>query len=563
MTSDTAAALVTSHDSPFQDSSEETRMPGWWDRIERGLARSSEWLNPILVKEARQALKSRQFIVTFTLLLLFGWAWSLLGVALLSPGVYFAPGGRTMLTGYTLILLVAMLVIVPFSAFRSLAAEREDGTFELLSITALGARQIVSGKLGSAILQMIVYYSALAPCLAFTYLLRGIDILTIVLILFYAFLISILLSALGLLVGTISRSRHWQVLLSVSLVIALVVADIIASWFTVMIIWATGSIQFDNYYFWIVQLAILTFYASYLILFVWGAAAQISFASDNRSTKLRAILLAQQFLWVFWMAYAWLVMGQEELLYPIMPIAAVQWYAAGALMSGESAQLSPRVRRSLPQSFFGRMMRTWFNPGAGTGYTFVVLNVWSLALVVVGIAFGAELFGRMGGSHLPNLVSLAMMTAAYITVYLGVGRLFVLLLRQYIFTGLVLPLLLHIVFAALGAFVPVVAGGWIQGFSDLSYTPLQVTNWAWTLVETGAHDIWSWAIVPLSVFTGAGLILVLNLILAMREVEQVRLQTPQRVVEDELELHPEKAAPIHRPSSPWDDEPTSESVAVS
>jgi len=35
------------------------------------------------------------------------------------------------------------------------------------------ARQIISGKLGSAALQVLVYLSALAPCLAFTYLLRG------------------------------------------------------------------------------------------------------------------------------------------------------------------------------------------------------------------------------------------------------------------------------------------------------------------------------------------------------------------------------------------------------
>lgn len=66
-----------------------------------------------------------------------------------------------MLYGYFLVLSIPLIVVVPFSAFRSLAAEREDGTFELISITAL-ARQIVGGKLGSAILQMLVYFSALA-----------------------------------------------------------------------------------------------------------------------------------------------------------------------------------------------------------------------------------------------------------------------------------------------------------------------------------------------------------------------------------------------------------------
>ena len=553
MTSAELPSIAANQDSPFQEQPT-GKVPRWWEAVESWLARASEWLNPILVKEARQALKSRQFIVTFTLLLVFGWGWSLLGVALLSPGVYYAPGGRTMLTGYTLILLVPMLVIVPFSAFRSLAAEREDGTFELLSITTLNSRQIVTGKLGSAVLQMMVYYSALAPCIAFTYLLRGIDILTILILLFYIFLISILLSALGLLVATISRSRHWQVLLSVSLVIALVAADFIGSWCAGMAIWAGGTIEFDNFYFWIGQIAVLTFYATYMMLFVWGAAAQISFASDNRSTKLRMILLAQQVLWIFWMTYVWLMANSIEVLYPIILVAAVQWYVAGALMSGESGQLSPRIRRSLPQSFVGRMLRTWFNPGAGTGYAFVVLNVWSLAVIVIAAAVSGEIVGQSGSQHVEEVITIASITAAYVTAYLGVGRLLVLLVRQYIYTGLILPLLIHIVLAALGGFTPAVVGGWIQGFSDVSYTPLQVTNWAWTLIEAGKGDLWSEPLVPIAVYSFAGIIALVNLVLAMHEVEQVRLQTPQRVVDDEIQLHPEKAAPPHRPASPWDDD---------
>ena len=44
-------------------------------------------------------------------------------------------------------LSVPLVVIVPFGAFRSLAVEQEDRTYELMSITALAPRQIVAGKL--------------------------------------------------------------------------------------------------------------------------------------------------------------------------------------------------------------------------------------------------------------------------------------------------------------------------------------------------------------------------------------------------------------------------------
>ena len=113
--------------SPFREplpneGAEKSPSQDRWSRVEAALERASEWLNPILVKEARQALKSRQFVVTFTLLLICGWGWSLAGVAMLSQAAYYAPGGRFMLTGYFLILAVPLIVIVPFSAFRSLAS---------------------------------------------------------------------------------------------------------------------------------------------------------------------------------------------------------------------------------------------------------------------------------------------------------------------------------------------------------------------------------------------------------------------------------------------------------
>src|SRR3954469_3974489 len=154
-----------------------------WERVERLLDGIGDRLNPILVKEARQAMKSRQFVVTFALLLIGGWAWTVLFIAAGIPAIYYSPVGPALLHGYFLVLSVPLLIVVPYAAFRSLAGEWEDGTFELLSITALSARQIVSGKLASAVLQMMVYYSALAPCIAFTYLLRGIDIVTVALLL--------------------------------------------------------------------------------------------------------------------------------------------------------------------------------------------------------------------------------------------------------------------------------------------------------------------------------------------------------------------------------------------
>src|SRR5207244_7068662 len=135
------------------------------------------------------------------------WVVTMGGVAIIGPRIFYAAEGGSLLIWYYTILAFALFVVVPYAAFRSLAAEREDNTYDLLSITTLRSRQIISGKLGSAVLQMAVYFSAIMPCLAFTYLLRGIDLPTITFVLAYLFLWSLGLSMVGILVATLTKRR--------------------------------------------------------------------------------------------------------------------------------------------------------------------------------------------------------------------------------------------------------------------------------------------------------------------------------------------------------------------
>ncbi len=522
---------MTSMEVPL-DQRQKTDSKSIGQRWEAWLERCSEHLNPILVKEARQALKSRQFSITFALLLVFGWGWSLLGVALLSPGVYFAPGGTFMLVGYFLILAAPILIVVPFSAFRSLAAEREDGTFELLSITTLSSRQIVTGKLGSSILQMLVYYSALTPCIVFTYLLRGVDIFTIFFLLSSTFLAAVLLSAAGLVVATGSSARHWQAALSVILLIGLLWAG--GSWLVIMIqlLAAASQIPYDDPTFWTVTLAVLSFYISFLVLFVQTSAAQLSFASDNRSTRLRIVLMAQQVLWLGWMSYTWMKSEADDVLYAMVTVAAVYWFVFGSLLSGELAQLSPRVRRSLPQSFLGRTAFTWFNPGSGTGYAFAVVNLFSVAACAVLMALVGQAVTFRGAPNDFDWLLYTVLAVCYVAAYLGAGRIVILILRQWIPAGILLSALINVLLALIGAVAPSLMQGWAQGYQNLHYGELQASNWAWTLAEAADGNVGAYPAVALVVIGGAAIMFLLNLMLAAAEVRQVRQATPERVLED-------------------------------
>jgi ABC-type transport system involved in multi-copper enzyme maturation permease subunit len=524
-----------------------------WERLDAVLDEASQWLNPILVKEARQALKSRQFVITFSLLLLAGLIWSLIGVITMLPAIYYAPSGRVLLTGYYVILTVPMLLIVPFSAYRSLAGEREDGTYELLSITTLTARQIVTGKLGSAVLQMLVYYSALSPCIAFTYMLRGVDILTIFCLLGHSFLVSLLLTSIGLLCGTASRRKHMQVLISVALLIGLLIATVTWWSWSVMFINEGMSVVLNEPESWALQGALVTIGLSYVALFILAAATQLSFASDNRSTKLRWVLVIQQMMFAGWMSYFWIAWGDEEFLYMLLGFSAAHWLCAGAVMTGEWPHLSPRVRRELPQSQLGRMFLTWFNPGSGTGYILVVCTMAAVAVTTTALSIFGEASGTLSNKS-DVLGSFALLLWGYLTVYLGVGRLILLWLRRWFLHGVALPLLVHILLLVAGIGIPLLLQSWLMGYRDIDvYTALQIPNWWWTMAETidGGKVM---AEANFVVLVTALIVMAVNMVVAVKEVEQVRIDAPERVLQDEMELHPERVPVKVVPRDPFADE---------
>ena len=551
------------------------RLLRWGTRLEQLLDYLGDGVNPILVKEARQSMKSKQFSVTFSLLLILSWVWTAIFVAFTVPDVFYESWGQWLLIGYVIILSIPLFIVVPFAAFRSLAAETEDGTFELLSITSLSARQILLGKLGSAVLQMMVYYSAIAPSIAFTYLLKGVDIVSIGLLLLHSFVISVVLSILGLLAATITRARHWQVLVSVVLIAGLLFAAFVADY--IFIVFAVIGIPFDEPGFWVGNLGLLNFWMAFGALFLIIAAGQITFASENRSTPIRWMLLAIQAMWIAWMIFAWRWSNEsycEAPMWVMVYIGAIFWAGAGALLTGENAQLSPRAKRNLPQTLAGRILLTWLNPGSASGYTFAMLNLAAIIFTQV-LCFGNIAFfssapfqsvpgplhdavnGLLIARPFPSDTSWFWASLAawgYVAGYLGAVRLFVALLRRYIPLNMLAIFLLQIVVGLMAALLPFLFLT-IQTIGDPSgwyYTEFQLPNWFWTMYELtwpSTRTTISWTI-PAAVFATGGVIFLLNLYDAAHEAEQVRTLAPTRVLQDDAALQP--SAPKKK-KNPWDE----------
>jgi hypothetical protein len=531
------------------------RLASAWAIIEANLARAGDWLNPILVKETRQALKSWQFTWAFLLLLVACWVVTIGGVAVIGPSIYYAAGGGEMLLWYWGILAFLLIVVVPYSAFRSLAAEREDNTYELLSITTLRPRQIISGKLASSVVQMAVFFSAIMPCLAFTYLLRGVDIVTIALLLIYTFFGSLGLSMLGLTLATASKQRYGQIILSVGFVGLLLGA------FQIAVLMATSFVQagyvlIGTEEFWIGHAAVANLYITTFALAYFAAAGMITFATENRSTPLRIVTLIQQASWIGWMGWAWIETkgGSVEAVAAFALVAGVYWFVMGAIMNGEAPEMSRRVKRSLPQTTLGRVFFTWLNPGSGSGLMFTVANLTTIAVIGLVTLFLDGLFwsATVRAVRAEQCFHFIVIGWGYVVAYLALGRLVVATLRQFAVVTMMACALIHVLLLLAGSGIPTSIQWMSVSMQHRDYSFLQLTNPIWSLYHVLNSSLPAELLVLVIVVPATAIcMLLLNMPSVVRELRQIRTLPPPRVLEDEAALHPE---PTAGPRNPWEEE---------
>ena len=349
----------------------------WLDRF---LEKAGDSCSSIVVKETRQSIKSRQFVWTFFATILITLIVTLFNLSDWSTASRL---GQTLLMAYLVIMGLPLMIIVPLSVFQSLASEQNDGTLQLISITTMKPLQIVLGKLGSAALQIVIYMSVLAPCVTFTYLLRGVDIYQILASLSCGFGISLSLCCLGLVLASVSTTRMSAGVFQLFFVAILLVS----AWMWSMLSWGLtagfGFIDSEIGFFiaaW--ACAILSFAALFLV----AATAQITFVSDNRSTYLRIAMLVQQTLFVAFciglMSVPW--SNSPDTFHFMLLVALHYWLFMGSIMTATSPQLSNRARRSMPRTLLGSRLGGLLMPGPGRAYLFSWANgIFCCGLMVV------------------------------------------------------------------------------------------------------------------------------------------------------------------------------------
>ena len=393
-----------------------------WDKLANWSEKVSDYGNAIVVKETRQALKSKQFVITFLLMLIASWGISFFGVMVNGTHIQYGETANGFFMSFFGVLTIAVLVIVPFTAFRSLLQERDLFTYDLLSITALKPRQIIVGKLLSALMQTLIYFSAIAPFIAFTSFLGGFDFATTIFLLLFALVLSVFYCTVALMIAAFAKKRIFQALLTIPILFGLVFQEFFLMMGMVPIMMFEIPMGFaDEGFWWIVGFGLL-FFCSYIVLFLQIAITQLTFASGNRSTPIRITCFVQFLL--YWgslfgfLFYIVTIMGRSSMrdddvvAFTIFP--AIHLAIIGLFSASESNFLSRRIRRDMPKTALKRFVSVPFMPGGSRGYLYVVLQVFMLSFLSMILWL---IFGESGATSGDNVSLFILMICSYLVIF--------------------------------------------------------------------------------------------------------------------------------------------------
>lgn len=335
-----------------------------------------EWeMNPIVVKELRQAVRS--WAVTGMLLLF------LAGLFIIST-VFFVSGadsdpdqqlGGDLFTAFAVILAIASIFFIPLYLGIRVAAERQENNPDLYYVSTLSPARIILGKFLCGAYLVVLFFSACMPFMAFTNLLRGVDLPTVFLILFYLFLTVCGVNMFAIFLGCIPTTRPFKVLFGIIGVNFLIfcTGQVLTYVFRFMSM-GIGSTM-GGREFWIAMLTAVTIYAAVTGLFYVMAVAMVSPPSSNRALPVRA------YITVVWLLTGLLTVGWVAMTGHSDAIN-VWFYSFFYLLTlslivvvSNSDSLSNRVRRAIPQAPWKRFFAFLFFNGAAGGL------LWAAAML--------------------------------------------------------------------------------------------------------------------------------------------------------------------------------------
>lgn len=339
-------------------------------------------INPIAVKEMRQAVKGRVLVWMLILYLL-------AQLVIMGAGILFSEfdggnfnAGPELLSILLIALLLTCLLFLPAIFGLRLSAERAQNRIDLLFITDMSPYSIIWGKMVAAMALTGLLFFAAMPFLTLTYLLRGIDLPSIFVMLALDFVMVVLVIQGSLLLacfpgGMISRGIRFLLGLGGAVTIFFIVSSISFD----MLRSGVGS-QLGSWDFWGPALTIMGLLGTVMGFLYVLSAVMISPNSSNRAPLLRLYLFV---IWCCTAAITWLWFkkaGGREPLYTWV-ITMVGLFSTVFIISlCERTVIGPRVRRRIPRRRWLRVPAFFLYSGAASGVLFS-LSMLALSLGAV------------------------------------------------------------------------------------------------------------------------------------------------------------------------------------
>lgn len=358
------------------------------------LDKLDDLLNPIVVKELRQAVKSRIVMAALLLFLLVQLSILLLNLSFtdhVAVEQVNLQAGRQIFQILQGILLGTCLLLVPAYAGVRLAAERSDTNVDLLFISTLHPRGIIAGKLQAAIVLILLIFSACAPFMTFTYLLRGIDIPSIVIVLALDFLIVLLGTQAAIFLGAVPANAGLKLFLGLVGLGMLFSLGGYAMEASIELLNRGLGPRLDSVEFWLgVGGVAIDILAVIGLLFTWSVAI-VSPPSSNRALPVRLYVLG------FWLVTGIVAALMTRRLHTPAPLYLWEIFIVVLLCAqllvavNEREQWGLRVKRTIPRRWWLRGPAFLTYSGAAGGVLFTVLLLaLTIGLVSVPLRYWVD-----------------------------------------------------------------------------------------------------------------------------------------------------------------------------
>ncbi|MEI9864628.1 MAG: hypothetical protein WDN00_08760 [Limisphaerales bacterium] len=356
-----------------------------------------EWeFNPIVIKELRQSVRS--WTVTGMLLLFLTVMFITSLGFLVSQSFDGNPNqelGGAIFQTFVGILTFSSVIFIPLYLGIRIAVERMDSNPDLLYISTLTPGSIIRGKFFCGAYMAVLFFSACLPFMAFTNLLRGVDLPTVFFILICLFLIVCAVNMLAIFLACLPMSRPFRILIalyglgqSVMIIFPLVFASYRMTQSGIGAMMASPS-------FWLTFLTYGAIGLSVVGLLYFLSVALISPPSANRARPLRLYITAMWFLGglvsVVWVAHE----GNSQLMLPWAVYSLVMMTISTLVTISNQDQLSLRVRSKIPQAGMKRIVAFIFFNGAAGGFIWVAsisiitfLSTIAVASLITGSSSG-------------------------------------------------------------------------------------------------------------------------------------------------------------------------------